>query len=268
MTPTTSTVSRFAAEGGEFAGKRALVTGGTRGIGAAIVDRLTRAGAAVAFTARSASAQESELFVQADIGTREGIEVVTRHVNERLGGVDILVHNVGTDGDQHVPLLTQKDAVWQFVMDVNLFAPARLDRALVPGMVERGAGAVVHISSLSRSIPSANRVPYGSAKAALSHYSKGLANEVAPRGVRVNSVTPGFTESDWGRSFVATFADKAGVDYEEGRRMVMNGIGGIPLGRPARPEEVAELVAFLVSDRASSIIGAEHVIDGGTRPTV
>ncbi|MCX4410293.1 MULTISPECIES: SDR family oxidoreductase [unclassified Streptomyces] len=268
MTPIASTLPRIAAEGGELAGKRALVTGGTRGIGAAIVDRLTRAGAAVAFTARSASAQKSELFVQADIGTQEGIEVVTRLVNERLGGVDILVHNVGTDGDQHVPLLTQEDAVWQFVMDVNLFAPARLDRALVPGMVERGAGAVVHISSLSRSIPGANRVPYGSAKAALSHYSKGLANEVAPRGVRVNSVTPGFTESDWGRSFVATFADKAGVDYEEGRRMVMNGIGGIPLGRLARPEEVAELVAFLVSDRASSIIGAEHVIDGGTRPTV
>ncbi|WP_331744730.1 SDR family oxidoreductase (plasmid) [Streptomyces sp. NBC_01136] len=268
MTTIASTASLFAAESGEFAGKRALVTGGTRGIGAAIVDRLTSAGAAVAFTARSASAQESELFVQADIGTREGIEVVTRHVNEHLGGVDILVHNVGTDGDQHVPLLTQEDAVWQFVMDVNLFAPARLDRALVPGMVERGAGAVVHVSSLSRSIPGANRVPYGSAKAALSHYSKGLANEVAPRGVRVNSVTPGFAESDWGRSFVATFANQAGVDYEEGRRMIMNGIGGIPLGRPARPEEVAELVAFLVSDRASSIIGAEHVIDGGTKPTV
>ncbi|RSN01273.1 short-chain dehydrogenase [Streptomyces sp. WAC 01325] len=252
----------------EFVGKRALVTGGTRGIGAAIVDRLTRGGARVAFSARSVPQGEaSELFVQADIGTATGAETIAHHVEERLGGVDILVHNVGADGEEHVPLLTQAEAVWQLVLSVNLLGPARLDRALVPGMVERGTGAVVHVSSLSRSIPNANRVPYGSAKAALTHYSKGLANEVAPRGVRVNSVTPGFTESDWGRSFVAAAAASTGASYEEARRNLMEQIG-IPLGRPAHPGEVAELVAFLVSDRAASIVGAEYVIDGGSKPTV
>ncbi|TMU96752.1 SDR family oxidoreductase [Streptomyces sp. DASNCL29] len=137
----------------------------------------------------------------------------------------------------------------------------RRARRLVP------SGPVVHISSLSRSTPNPNRVPYGSAKAALTHYSKGLANEVAPHGVRVTSVTPGFTESDWGRSFVAAVADSTGVGYEQARRNVMEQIG-IPLGRPSRPEEVAELVAFLVSPRAASIVGGEYVIDGGSKPTV
>jgi NAD(P)-dependent dehydrogenase (short-subunit alcohol dehydrogenase family) len=261
----------------ELAGKRALVTGGTRGIGAAVVERLARAGAQVAFTARSAPRQAeirsgkpapSGLFVQADVGTPEGVEAIAQHVDDRLGGVDILIHNVGGDGNQHVPLLTQADDIWQLVVDINLLGPVRLDRALVPGMTTRGSGAVVHISSLSRSMPSNNRVPYGAAKAALTHYSKGLANEVARSGVRVNSVTPGFTESDWGRAFVARAAEDAGISYAEGRQLVMDRGGGTPLGRAVQPEEVAELVAFLVSDRASAIVGAEHVIDGGAKPTV
>jgi NAD(P)-dependent dehydrogenase (short-subunit alcohol dehydrogenase family) len=136
----------------ELAGKRPLVTGGTRGIGAAVVARLAAAGARVA--------------------------LIAEYVNEHLGGVDILVHNVGGDGNRAVPLLTQADDIRKLVVDVNLLGPVRLDRALVPGMVQRGSGAVVHISSLSRSMPSANRVPYGAAEAALTHYSKGLANEV------------------------------------------------------------------------------------------
>jgi NAD(P)-dependent dehydrogenase (short-subunit alcohol dehydrogenase family) len=254
----------------ELQGKRALVTGGTRGIGAAVVSRLGAAGATVAFTARSAPAGQPapELFIRADVGTEEGVELITRQVREQLGGVDILVHNVGVDGDQHVPLLEQKQDIWQLVMDVNLFGPVRLDRAFVPGMVTRGQGAVIHVSSLSRSVPSANRVPYSAAKAALTIYSKGLANEVGPAGVRVNSVTPGFTESDWGRSFVAGIAESAGISYAEGRQLLMDKIGGIPLGRPVQPEEIAELIAFLASDRASAIAGAEYVIDGGAKPSV
>jgi NAD(P)-dependent dehydrogenase (short-subunit alcohol dehydrogenase family) len=252
-------------------GKRALVTGGTRGIGAAIVRSLTKAGAQVAYTARTVTSGESEApghFVRADVSTLDGVETISRWVDQYLDGVDILVHNVGGDGNQHVPLLDQTDGVWQQVMDVNLLGPVRLDRALMPGMVARGSGAVVHISSLSRSVPSPNRVPYGAAKAALTLYSKGLANEVAPAGVRVNSVTPGFTESDWGRSFVTNLADAHNLSYNEARQLLMDGVGGIPLGRPNRPEEVADLVTFLVSDRATAIVGAEYVIDGGLKPTV
>ncbi|SFR29951.1 NAD(P)-dependent dehydrogenase, short-chain alcohol dehydrogenase family [Lentzea waywayandensis] len=253
----------------DLTGRRALVTGGTRGIGSAIVDHLTRAGATVAYSARTAPPPESatDLFIQADLASPADVEAISHHVHDRLGGVDILVHNVGADGGQHVPLLKQDNDIWQLVMDVNVLAPARLDRALVPGMVERGTGAVVHISSLSRSIPNPNRVPYGAAKAALSHYSKGLANEVAPSGVRVNSVTPGFTESSWGRAFVESLAEREGIGYNEARRRLMAEIG-IPLGRPVVPDEVAELVTFLVSDRASAVVGSEHVIDGGSKPTV
>jgi NAD(P)-dependent dehydrogenase (short-subunit alcohol dehydrogenase family) len=156
--------------GGELSGKRALVTGGTRGIGRAAVQALTHAGAQVAYTARAPSTDAPgvpALFIQADVGTKNGVATISHRVHERLGGADILVHNVGGDGDRHVPLLEQTDDVWQLVLDLNLMGSVRLDRALVPGMIARRSGAVVHISSLSRSIPSTNRVPYGAAKAAL-----------------------------------------------------------------------------------------------------
>lgn len=224
----------------------------------------------MAFTARSVPDPPGvpELYVRADVGTEDGVESIIQHVQERLGGVDILVHNAGADGNEQVPPLEQKQQVWDLVMGVNLFGPARLDRELLPGMVAREQGAVIHVSSLSRSMPSPNRVPYSAAKAALTVYSKGLASEVGPSGVRVDTVTLGFTESDWGRSFVTGIAETAGASYAEARQMLMDELGGVPLGRPVQPDEVAELIASLVSDRASATVGAEYVIDGGLKPTV
>jgi NAD(P)-dependent dehydrogenase (short-subunit alcohol dehydrogenase family) len=136
-------------------------------------------------------------------------------------------------------------------------------------MLARGAGAIVHVSSIQRRLPLYEAtLAYAAAKAALTTYSKGLANEVGPRGVRVNTVAPGFIETEAAHRLVLRLAEQQGVDERAARQGLMDSLGGIPIGRPGRPEEVAELVAFLVSERAASIHGGEYVIDGGTVPTV
>jgi NAD(P)-dependent dehydrogenase (short-subunit alcohol dehydrogenase family) len=255
----------------EFAGKRVLVTGGTQGIGEAIVRRLAAGGARVATTARSPSpdGQPVELFVQADISTPEGIERVVSEVLDRLGGVDILVSNVGGSSTPSGGVLGLSDEDWQHTINTNLFAAVRLDRRLLPGMLKQRSGVIIHISSIQRRLPLFEAtLAYAAAKAALTTYSKGLSKEVGPQGIRVNSVAPGFIETAAAQRLIARLAAKDGVDESAAREGLINSIGGIPIGRPGRPEEVAELVAFLVSDRAASIHGSEYVIDGGTVPTV
>ncbi|PYN18718.1 MAG: short-chain dehydrogenase [Candidatus Rokuibacteriota bacterium] len=255
----------------EFTGKRALVTGGTKGMGEAIVRRLAAGGATVATTARSPlpDGQAVGLFVQADISTRDGVDKVVREVLARLGGVDILVNNVGGSSAPSGGVLALSDADWQDTIDANLLAAVRLDRALLPGMLKQGSGVIIHISSIQRRLPLFEAtLAYAAAKAALTTYSKGLSKEVGPRGVRVNTVAPGYIETTAAHGLVVRLAEKAGTDEDTARQGLMDSLGGIPIGRPGRPEEVAELVAFLVSDRAASIHGSEYVIDGGTVPAV
>lgn len=136
-------------------------------------------------------------------------------------------------------------------------------------MVAQGRGVVVHVSSIQRIMPLPEATTaYAAAKAALSAYSKALSKEVSPKGVRVVRVAPGWIETDASVKLAERLAAEAGTDPEEGKRMIMASLGGIPLGRPTKPEEVANLIAFLASDLAASITGTEHVIDGGTVPTV
>jgi NAD(P)-dependent dehydrogenase (short-subunit alcohol dehydrogenase family) len=268
---TMSEATHFSFDPTEFAGKRALVTGGTKGMGEAIVRRLAAGGATVATTARSleSEGQAAKLFVQADISTREGVDKVIREVLDHLGGVDILVNNVGGSSAPSGGVLALGDADWQDTINANLFAAVRLDRGLLPGMLKQGSGVIIHISSIQRRLPLFEAtLAYAAAKAALTTYSKGLSKEVGPRGVRVNSVAPGFIETTAAQRLIARLAESSGTDQVAARQGLMDSLGGIPIGRPGRPEEVAELVAFLVSNRAASIHGSEYVIDGGTVPAV
>ena len=255
----------------EFAGKRVLVTGGTKGMGEAIARRLAAGGATVATTARSAlpEGQTPDLFVRADLSTAAGVQQVANAVLERMGGVDILVDNVGGSSAPSGGFEVLTDDEWQQALETNLLAAVRLDRALLPGMLERRSGVIVHISSIQRRLPLFDAtLAYAAAKAALTTYSKGLSKEVGPKGVRVNSVAPGFIETSAAEGLIARLAAQRDVDETVARQGMMDSLGGIPIGRPGRPEEVAELVAFLVSDRAASIHGSEYVIDGGTVPAV
>lgn len=267
----TPAIKTIPASPDEFSGKRVLVTGGTKGAGEAIVRRLAAGGATVATTARSGPPDDLpvEVFIQADLATGEGAAITAETVLSKLGGVDILVHNVGGSKTPGGGFAAATEACWQDELNLNLLAAVRLDRLLVPGMVARGHGVISHISSIQRRLPlHDSTTAYAAAKAALSAYSKALSKELGPKGVRVNSIAPGWIYTTAAEAMVKRLAASANTDEETARQGIVDALGGIPLGRPAFPQEIAELVAFLVSDRASAIHGAEYVIDCGTIPTV
>lgn len=255
----------------ELSGRNAFVTGGTKGIGEAIVKRLRQAGATVITTARTLpqNLELPGLFVQADISTPEGVKSVVENVFSTIGGIDILINNVGGTSAPNGGVLALDDSHWQQALNDNLFAAVRLDRAFLPGMIARGSGVIIHVASIQRTLPLyQSTVAYAAAKAALANYSKNLSNEVSPKGVRVITVSPGFIETEAAARMIQGLAMTNQTDVETARQGLINSLGGIPMNRPGTPEEVAELIAFLVSGRSSYINGTEIVIDGGTIPTV
>jgi len=253
----------------ELKGRRALVTGGTKGVGAAVVSVLREAGVSIVATARSVPNDADGVhYVAADVTTAEGCALVACETLAHLGGIDMVVNVLGGSSAPAGGFAALSDKEWWKELDLNLMSAVRLDRALLPSMLMQGSGVLVHVTSIQHELPlPESTTAYAAAKAALSTYSKALSKEVSPKGVRVVRVSPGWVETEASVRLAERLAAQAGTDYEGGKKIIMDSLGGIPIGRPAKPREVAELIAFVVSPRAGSITGTEFVIDGGTVPT-
>ena len=255
----------------ELNGRRALVAGGTKDVGAAVVETLRAAGVKIVAAARSVpdSAPDGVSYVAADLTTADGCQAVIDAAFERLGGVDILINIIGGSTAPGGGFAVLNDGEWTSALNMNLMSAVRIDRGVIPSMIERGSGVVLHVTSIQNVLPlPQSTTAYAAAKAALSTYSKSLSKEITPKGVRVVRVSPGWIETQSAIGLANRLAEQAGTDYEGGKKIIMDSLGGIPLGRPAKPQEVADLITFLVSARAASISGTEYIIDGGTVPTV
>ncbi|WP_343686397.1 SDR family oxidoreductase [Chryseobacterium gleum] len=255
----------------ELSGKIALVTGGTKGAGKSIAARLQQAGATVIITARNAPEQENSNlhFIASDLSTAAGSQKVVNEVLTNYGRLDILVNNLGSSSTPAGGFSVLSDEDWESTLQANLLAPVRLDRGFLPQMIERKSGVIIHIASIQGKLPLYDStLPYAAAKAALRNYSKSLSNEVTPKGVRVLTVSPGWINTTASEAWLGEIARNTNSTIEEAQQGVMDALGGIPFGRPAEPEEIAEFVGFLVSPRAGYLTGTEYVIDGGTVPTI
>ena len=256
-------------KGGGLVGRVAVVTGGSAGIGAATVRALAVDGAAVGFSARSAegvAAFESELSaagvrvlgVAADMSVSEEIDGFLGRVGEELGPVDILVNNAGAGGGPEFERST--DEGWRELFDLNLFGAVHATRAVLGGMRERGWGRVVMVSSVAAKAPGTPPIDYSASKVALLAVAKGLARHYGRDGILINTVVPGIVVTAMWERAIERIAGATGSSADE----INAGIaGGIPLGRYGTVEEIAAVIAFLVSDAASYINGAAIDVDGG-----
>ena len=252
----------------DMSGKRVLITSGTRGAGKATVRLFRELGADVLTTARNKPTDlPEERFVSADLTTGDGVAKLADAVRNRLGVVDVIIHMLGGSSAPAGGYSALNDEEWEKEISLNLMSAVRLDRELVPAMEARGTGVVIHVTSIQRTLPLPDATTaYAAAKAALSTYSKALAKQVSPRGVRVVRVSPGWIETEASIELAKRLAAEHGGNVDAGKQMIMESLGGIPIGRPSRPDEIADLIAFLSSDLAGTITGTEYVIDGGTIP--
>ena len=249
-------------------GKVCVVTGASRGIGLATARRLCDEGARVLFVARSADALrraaegcEAE-WLALDITSPDAPDRVIATCAEQMGGVDVLVNNAGTSFARSLDELTDED--WNAQWQLHVMAPMRLMRAAAPRMAEAGWGRIVNVSSSAGKRPSLTNAAYSVTKAAELSLSRVFADAYADRGVLVNAVAPGAVSSDlWMAE--GGLADQTGEARGLSREQALEAQAEkIPLGRFAEPEEIADVVAFLCSDRAGTVTGAAWSADGGT----
>ncbi len=240
--------------------KVCVVTGSTRGIGLVVADLLAAEGAHVVTSGRGADGP-GELHVQADLSNPEGPQQVVGQALDRFGRVDCLVNNVGGTDIRRFDELT--DADWDASWQLNVMSAVRALRAVLPGMRERRSGVIVNVSSTAAKRPSTGMPEYSVTKAALLSLSRLVADLYAKDGIRCNAVTPGPTATD------AWLGEGGLADQQGDRREVLAKVAaGRPLGRLAEPPEIAAVVVFLCSDRASYVTGAAWSADGGTVPII
>ncbi|WP_327143948.1 SDR family oxidoreductase [Nocardia sp. NBC_01327] len=258
-----------------LSGKTALVTGASRGIGLAVTELLAEEGVRVVGVARTITPElekAAAAAVSADLSTSAGALAAVEAAVAELGGIDILINNVGGGDAEGLTLggvLDISDEQVRKSFDLNLFGVITTTRAALPSIVER-RGAIITISSINAKLPAAGPVGYSEAKAALTSFSKRLSEEFGPQGVRVNTVSPGVVGTSLWRgasSIGAKLAAANGVAQEQFLEALPTQFG-IASGRISEADEVAALVAFLASERAGNIVGADFVIDGGTVKTI
>jgi len=254
----------------ELAGKIAVVTGASKGIGLSIVRALQNEGALVVAGARSTKSLEGlagVTGVAVDLSTAEGPAQLVSRAVELHGKVDVLINNVGAVRLRLEGFLGTSDEEFAWGMNMNFYSALRTMRAAITQMLKQAGGSIVSVASVNAFFqPDAGTIDYGAAKAALVNLSKSLSQEFGPRGIRVNCVSPGPVVTDlwFGAGGVAdTVAKATGKDADSARDQVVASIGGFATGRFTTPEEVATLVVMLASGRIANVTGSEFVIDGG-----
>jgi NAD(P)-dependent dehydrogenase (short-subunit alcohol dehydrogenase family) len=261
-------------------GKIAVVTGASKGIGLAITKALVAEGARVIAGARdvggelgamASSSGDAVRAVSVDLSAADGPQTLVAHAEE-FGGLDILVNNVGAVALRLGGFSSVTDEQWLSSLNLNFMSAVRTTRAALAPMLKGGnGGSIVTVSSVNAFLPDPGIIDYCAAKAALTNFCKALSKEVGPRGIRVNTVSPGPVETAlWlgPDGVAATVAKASGVDTETARKQVVASQGGIVTGRFTRPDEVADLVLFLASERSGNITGSDFVIDGGLIKTL